>query len=81
MVKHFFAAIIHVNAGISADMGYVFRVYADNRMIGFFPREDVCFTPDIPEGVTWRDVLTGEVLSRGAVLEISARGARAFYIE
>lgn len=56
-------------------------VYADNRLIGFFPREDVCFTPNIPQGVTWRDVLTGDVLTRGTELAIPARGARAFYIE
>jgi hypothetical protein len=56
-------------------------VYADNRLIGFFPREDVCFTPDIPEGVVWRDVLSDEELRRGASLAIAARGARAFYIE
>lgn len=56
-------------------------VYEDNRLVGFFPREDVTFAPDIPEGVVWRDVLTGESLRRGATLTIPARGARAFYIE
>ena len=56
-------------------------VYEDNRLIGFFPREDVTFVPDIPEGVIWRDVLTGECLRHGATLTIPARSARAFYIE
>jgi ferredoxin len=41
----------------------------------------VVFVPDIPEGATWRDVLTGEVLSRGAELAIPARGGRVFYKE
>jgi hypothetical protein len=41
----------------------------------------VAFLPNIPEGETWRDVLTGEALTRGAELVIPARGARAFYIE
>ncbi len=56
-------------------------VYADNRLISFFPRDDVSFLPDIPAGVIWRDVLTDEILVRGEALSIPARGARAFYIE
>ena len=56
-------------------------VYADNRLISFFPRDDVSFLPDIPAGVIWRDVLTDEILVRGDALTIPARGARAFYIE
>jgi hypothetical protein len=68
-------------AGVTRTAPMECAVYEDNRLIGFFPREDVCFTPNIPEGAVWRDVLTGEVLQRGTALEIEARGARAFYIE
>ncbi len=72
---------IYAYAGVTRAAPVECTVYTDNRLIGFFPREDVCFTPDIPEGVTWRDVLTGEVLTCGAELAIPARGARAFYME
>lgn len=72
---------IFAYAGVTRKAPAECTVYADNRLIGFFPREDARFVPEIPEGVTWRDVLTGEVLTRGARLEIAARGARAFYIE
>ena len=71
---------IFTYAGVTRQAPVECCVYADNRLIGFFPREDVSFIPDIPEGVAWRDVLTGEELRRGAKLEIGARGARAFYI-
>ena len=71
---------IFTYAGVTRQAPVECCVYADNRLIGFFPREDVSFIPDIPEGVAWRDVLTGEELPRGAKLEIGARGARAFYI-
>lgn len=72
---------IFTYAGVTRTAPVECCVYADNRLIGFFPREDVSFVPDIPAGVTWRDVLTGEVLERGENLTIPARGARAFYIE
>ena len=68
-------------AGVTRTAPVECAVYEDNRLVGFFPREDVTFAPDIPEGVIWRDVLTGECLKRGATLTIPARGARAFYIE
>ena len=68
-------------AGVTRSAPVECAVYEDNRLVGFFPREDVTFAPDIPEGVVWRDVLTGESLRRGATLTIPARGARAFYIE
>ena len=71
---------IFTYAGVTRQAPVECCVYADNRLIGLFPREDVSFIPDIPEGVAWRDVLTGEELPRGAKLEIPARGARAFYI-
>ena len=72
---------IFAYAGVTRQAPVECAVYADNRLIGFFPREDVCFVPAIPEGEIWRDVLTGEVLTNGAALNIPARGARAFYIE
>ncbi|MBE6629453.1 MAG: hypothetical protein E7624_01215 [Ruminococcaceae bacterium] len=75
------ASKIFTYAGVTRTAPIECTVYRDNRLVGFFPREDVCFVPDIPEGVTWRDVLTGEEISRGAELAIPARGARAFYIE
>jgi len=68
-------------AGVTRKAPAECTVYADNRLIGFFPREDVRFLPDIPTGAAWRDVLTGEVLSRGVELAIPARGARVFYKE
>ncbi len=74
-------AKIYAVAGVTRIAPAECTVYADNRLIGFFPRENVHFVPDIPAGVIWRDVLTGEALSRGAELVIPARRARAFYIE
>lgn len=68
-------------AGVTRTAPMECAVYEDNRLIGFFPREDVCFTPEISEGAVWRDVLSGEVLERGAKLKIPACGARVFYIE
>lgn len=56
-------------------------VYTDNRIVSFFPREDVRFVPDIPDGKVWRDVMSGEILERGVPLSIKACGARAFFIE
>ena len=72
---------IFTHAGVTRMAPVECCAYADNRLVSFFPREDVAFVPNIPEGATWRDVLTGEALPRGAKLEIPARGARAFYIE
>ena len=72
---------IFAHAGVTRLAPTECAVYADTRLIGFFPREDVRFVPTIPEGEVWRDVLSGEVLKHGEVLSISARGARAFYIE
>lgn len=56
-------------------------VYMDNRIVGFFPREDVCFVPQLEKGIRLFDAFTGEEHPKGAPLCIKAREARAFLIQ
>ena len=56
-------------------------VYADSRVVSFFPREDMTFVPHLPKDQTVTDLLTGEPYSWGTPMEIRAGLGRAFITE
>ena len=56
-------------------------VYADNRLVSFFPRADMSFVPQLPRGARLFDLLTGEEHPADAPLCIKARGGRAFILK
>lgn len=56
-------------------------VYADNRVVSFFPREDISFVPSLPEGIRAVDFLTNEPYTVGAEIKIKGALGKAFLIE
>ena len=56
-------------------------VYADNRIVSFFAREDVSFVPKVPCCTSLINVMTGERIKSGEKINIMAKRARAFIIE
>ena len=56
-------------------------VYADNRIVSFFAREDVSFIPKVPCCTSLKNVMTGERIKSGEKINIMAKRARAFIIE
>ncbi len=75
------AARILAHAGVTRIAPTECCVYMDNRIVGFFPREDVCFVPQLPKGTRLFDVFTGEEHPVGASLCIKACEARAFILK
>ncbi len=65
-----------------ADSGVTFKapenctVLEDEKLLGFFPRYDVCFMHNF-EG-NWRNVLTGEIVTGEKKLEIREKGLAIF---
>jgi len=56
-------------------------VYADNRIVSFFPRKDMSFIPSMPEGMCIKELLTGIGYSFEKPLCISAKSGMAFCVE
>lgn len=56
-------------------------VYADNRIISFFPREDISFVPSLPCGMRLADFLTGEPYILGTEIKINGALGKAFTVE
>lgn len=55
-------------------------VYADNRVVSFFPREDMEFVPALPENARLTNLLTGEAYRQGTPLNLKAKEGIAFLI-
>lgn len=54
-------------------------VYADSRVVSFFPKEDITFVPDISYlGKDFTDLVTGEKYNVGTPITVEAKSARAF---
>ena len=56
-------------------------VYADNRIVSVFPREDITFVPNLPVNKKITDIFTGEPYEYGKPISIKAKMAKAFIIE
>jgi hypothetical protein len=56
-------------------------VYADSRVVSFFPREDMSFVPQLPKEKRISDFLSGEQYEEGTEISIRAALGRAFVIE
>ena len=56
-------------------------VYADNRIISFFPREDMSFVPTVSKDLKLSDFLTGETYVSGTPIHIKGALGKAFVIE
>ena len=54
-------------------------VYADNRVVGFYPRKNVKFEFALP-GVTLRNIRTGEEFAGKVTLDLAAKSGAAFEI-
>lgn len=69
---------------ILADAGVGFyapeecTVYADNRMISFFAREDLEFIPDVLQSGVFENFITGEKYSPGTLLKLEKKRGLAF---
>ena len=68
------------DAGVSCFAPENCAVYADNRIISFFPREDMSFVPVIPQKRIISDFLTGEQYVSGTSIEIKGALGKAFVI-
>lgn len=53
-------------------------VYADNRIISFFPRKDMTFVPSLPESMNLTEMLSGKEYSLGSALVMKAKRGLAF---
>ncbi len=56
-------------------------VYADNRILSFFPRRDMDFIPQLPKSMKLTELFSGKKYSLGESLFIAAKGGMAFYVE
>ena len=54
-------------------------IYADNRVVGFYPRRDMQFEFELP-GATLRNIRTGEEFAGKVSLDIAAKSCAAFEI-
>jgi hypothetical protein len=69
------------DAGVTCIAPENCAVYADNRIVSFFPREDMSFVPVIPEDKRVWDFMSGEQYVRGTLLDIKGALGKAFIIE
>ena len=69
------------DAGVKCPAPENCTVYADNRIISFFPRENMSFVPIIPENKKLYDLLTGEGYTEGEKIKINGALGKAFIIE
>ena len=56
-------------------------VYADNRIVSIFPREDMTFVPNLPKDKKITDIFSGEPYEYGSPISVKAKMAKAFIIE
>ncbi len=55
-------------------------VYADNRILSFFPKENMEFIPNVHKGVVLRDLLADSRYDPTRPIALDAKGGVAFYI-
>ena len=56
-------------------------VYADNRILSFFPKQDVEFKPYVPKDAILRDFLTNDIHDNSKPLKLNAKGGISFYVD
>ena len=56
-------------------------VYADNRIISFFPYKDIEFVPKVLQIGIFTDFISGEKYTPGSILKINKKGGIAFIKE
>lgn len=56
-------------------------VYADNRIVSYFPRQDITFVPCLEKNTKARNLITGEYLKTGEPIHLQAKSGVAFIIE
>ena len=56
-------------------------VYVDNRILSFFPKQDVEFKPYVPKDVILRNFLTNDIYDNANPLKLNAKGGIAFYVD
>ena len=54
-------------------------VYADNRIISFFPRQDMDFVPSLPDSVEMKEFYSGDVYRIGDKVAIKYKRGLAYY--
>ena len=72
---------IVLEAGVTCLAPENCAVYADERIVSFFPREDMSFIPNISQDKKIIDFMTGESYVKDTEINIKAALGRAFIIE
>ena len=54
-------------------------MYADNRILSFFPKEDMAFVPNLPDNTGLTHMLTGEEWKPGTPFTMHAKDGIAFF--
>lgn len=65
-------------AGVNCYAPAECTVYADNRIVSFFPRQDMEFVPSLPEKLQLTNLISGEVYQQGSILRMEAKRGIAF---
>lgn len=53
-------------------------VYADNRLVSFFPKKDMSFTPDLPDGTDMKNLVSHEDFDCQKQYQVKAKGYLVF---
>lgn len=67
-------------AGVQCYAPVECAVYADSRIISFFPRKDITFIPSLPKDMYMKEMLSGEEYSLEYPLVIKAKKGVAFVV-